>query len=103
MKQSFRFNLLFVLVFLVGLLVSGLFARKLLDEEARGQTANNASLMMESALAVRSYTIDVVQPLLSASNATDFKSASVPAFAATQTFKRLQIKYPDFVYREAVL
>jgi len=103
MKQSFRFNLLFVLVFLVGLLVSGFIARKLLDEEARGETVNNALLMMESALAVRSYTIDVIQPLLSASNATDFKSASVPAFAATQTFKRLQIKYPDFVYREAVL
>jgi two-component system cell cycle response regulator len=103
MKQSLRFNLLFVLVFLIGLLVSGVFARKLLDEEARGETVNNALLMMESALAVRSYTIDVVQPLLSASNATDFQSASVPAFAATQTFKRLQKKYPDFVYREAVL
>jgi serine phosphatase RsbU (regulator of sigma subunit)/anti-sigma regulatory factor (Ser/Thr protein kinase) len=103
MKQSFRFNLLFVLVFLVGLLVSGVVARKLLDERARGETVNNALLMMESALAVRSYTIDVIQPLLSASNATDFKSASVPAFAATQTFKRLQNKYPDFVYREAVL
>jgi diguanylate cyclase (GGDEF)-like protein len=103
MKQSFRFNLLFVLVFLVGMLVSGFFARKLLDEEARAETVNNALLMMESALAVRSYTIDMVQPLLSAHNATDFKSASVPAFAATQTFKRLQKKYPDFDYREAVL
>jgi len=103
MKQSSRFNLLFVMVFLVGLLVSGVFARKLLDEVAREETVQSALLMMASALAVRSYTIDEVQPLLSAGNATDFKSASVPAFAATQTFKRFKKKYPDFLYREAVL
>jgi protein-histidine pros-kinase len=101
MKQSYRFNLLFVVVFLVGMLVSGFFARRLLDEEARESTIRSALLMMESALAVRSYTIDEVQPLLT--NADSFKSASVPAFAATQTFKRFQKKYPDFHYREAVL
>jgi diguanylate cyclase (GGDEF)-like protein len=101
MKQSVRFNLLFVLVFLVGMLVSGFFARRLLNGEVREETVRSTLMLMESALAVRSYTIDEVQPLLS--NADSFKSASVPAFAATQTFKRFQKKYPDFQYREAVL
>jgi diguanylate cyclase (GGDEF)-like protein len=101
MKQSVRFNLLFVLVFLVGMLVSGFFARRLLNEEVREETIRSTLMLMESALAVRSYTINEVQPLLS--NADSFKSASVPAFAATQTFKQFQKKYPDFQYREAVL
>lgn len=103
MKYSIRLNLLFVLVFLAGLLVSGLIARKLLNEEVREETVQSARLMMESALAVRSFTIDEVQPLLSAGNKQHFQAASVPAFAATQTFKRFQKKYPDFQYREAVL
>lgn len=103
MQHSIRLNLLFVLVFLAGLLVSGFIARKLLNEEVHEETVQSALLMMESALAVRSFTIDEVQPLLSAGNERNFQSASVPAYAATQTFKRFQKKYPYFRYREAVL
>lgn len=103
MEQSVRFNLLFVFVFLAGLLASGFIARKLLYEEVREETVYSALLMMESALAVRGFTIDEVQPLLAATNETSFQAASVPAFAATQTFKRFQKKYPDYQYREAVL
>lgn len=103
MKHSIRLNLLFVLVFVAGLLVSGFIARKLLDEEVREETIHSALLIMESALAVRSFTLDEVQPLLAAANNERFQAASIPAFAATETFKRFQKKYPDFQYREAVL
>lgn len=102
-KRSVRLNLLFLSVFAAGLLVSSFVTRQLLDEEVREETVQSALLMMESALAVRSFTIDEIQPLLAAGNEHNFQSASVPAFAATQIFKRFREKYPDFEYREAVL
>lgn len=102
-KPRTRFNLLFVAVFLIGMLASGLIARQFLNQGARQETVRSALLMLESALAVRSYTIDEIQPLLSASNEHQFKPPTVPAFAATQTLRRLAEKYPDYRYREAVL
>jgi protein-histidine pros-kinase len=55
MKLRAKFNLIFVGVVALGIAVSGVIARNLLQDTAREEVMNNARLLMESALAVRAY------------------------------------------------
>src|SRR5215470_10752218 len=103
MGLRLKFNLVLSVVFLVGLAGSGYISYELLRRNAQDEVIRSAGLMMESALAIRAYTISQVRPLLEA-NATDrFLPQTVPAFAATETLSALQKKYPDYMYKEATL
>ena len=102
MSLRTRFNIVFIIIFLVGLSVSALIGRHLLQQSARDEIVREALLMMESAVSVRSYTVDEIKPLLDPLNAESFHPQTVPAFAATETFNRLKEKYPEYSYREAV-
>ncbi len=59
--------------------------------------------MMETALAVRGYTITQVRPHLDMQLMRAFLPQSVPAFAAAETMGELRKKYPDYFYKEATL
>jgi protein-histidine pros-kinase len=59
--------------------------------------------MMETALAIRGYTINQVRPHLDLQLMRAFLPQSVPAFAATETLTELRKKYPDYFYKEATL
>jgi HAMP domain-containing protein len=59
--------------------------------------------MMETALAVRGYTITQVRPHLEMQLMSAFLPQSVPAFAAAETMGELRKKYPDYFYKEATL
>ena len=63
----------------------------------------NAILILEGALVTREYTVEEVRPLLQPQLADKFLPQTVPAYAAHQTFARLNRKYPEYTYREAVL
>ncbi|HEY7140392.1 MAG TPA: DUF3365 domain-containing protein [Methylomirabilota bacterium] len=103
MGLRLKFNLVLLLVFLVGLGVAGWISRDLLIQNARDEVARNASLMMEAALAVRGYTINQVRPHLDMQLMRAFLPQSVPAYAATETLTELRKKYPDYFYKEATL
>ncbi|HEX2501389.1 MAG TPA: DUF3365 domain-containing protein, partial [Methylomirabilota bacterium] len=103
MGLRLKFNLVLLLVFLVGLAVAGWVSRDLLIRNAREEVARNASLMMETALAVRGYTINQVRPHLDLQLMRAFLPQSVPAYAATETLTELRKKYPDYFYKEATL
>lgn len=103
MGLRLKFNLVLLLVFLAGLGVAGWISRDLLIQNARDEVARNASLMMEAALAIRSYTINQVRPHLDLQLMREFLPQSVPAFAATQTLTEVRKKYPDYFYKEATL
>ena len=60
MGLRLKFNLVLVLVFLVGLGVAGWISRDLLIRNARDEVSRNASLMMEAALAVRGGLVPAV-------------------------------------------
>lgn len=98
-----KFNLVMLLVFAAGMGVSAWVAHRLLDNNARQETLHSAGLMMEAALAVRGYTVKQVKPLLEPLLAENFLPQSVPAYAATEIFNALRVKYPDFSYKEATL
>jgi HAMP domain-containing protein len=103
MGLRLKFNLVLVLVFLVGFAAAGVVSRHLLQENAREEVLRNARLLMDTALAVRSYTVDQIKPHLDPQLETVFLPQTVPAFAATETLSHIQKKYHDYSYKEATL
>ena len=103
MGLRLKFNLVLLAVFGVGLLASGYLSYSLLARNARDEVSRNAGLMMESALAVRAYTIEQVRPQLELQLMYTFPPQSVPAYAATETMNTLRKKYADYFYKEATL
>ena len=102
MGLRLKFNIVLVLVFGAGMAVSAWVSYELLQRNAKEEVLRNAGLMMEAALSIRGYTVSQVRPNLQEQQ-EKFLPQSVPAFAATETFKSLRKKYPDYSYKEATL
>ena len=103
MGLRLKFNIVLALVFAAGMAVSAWVSYELLQRNAKHEVLSNAGLMMEAALAVRGYTVQQVKPLIEYQLAEKFLPQSVPAYAASETFNALRKKYPDFMYKEALL
>ena len=103
MKLTLKFNLVLILVFSIGLAITALLSWNILQTNAKKEVTERAGLMMESALAVRGYTVSEIRPLLRLQMKKVFVSQSVPAYAATQTFNKLREKHPEYAYKEATL
>lgn len=103
MRIRTRFNIALAGVFALGFALSILVTYRVLLANAKDEVLRNAGMMMEAALAVRSYTIEEIKPHLDPMLDKVFLPQTVPAYSAVETFGRLQKKYPDFSYREATL
>ena len=103
MKLLLKFNLIFILVFLLGLLASSLLARSLLQQVAMDEVTDRARLLMEKANAVSSYTADQIRPLLDEQLKSRFLPQSVPAYSAHEVLATLQKVYPDYSFKSAML
>ncbi|RTL31139.1 MAG: DUF3365 domain-containing protein [Burkholderiales bacterium] len=103
MKLILKFNLAFLIVFLIGLAVSGYVARDLLQYNAQQEVLDTAGLMIEKADAVRSYTSKQVAPLLQTQMKYTFLPQSVPSFAAIEVLKGFSEKHPEFTFKTAML
>jgi HAMP domain-containing protein len=102
-KLLVKFNLVFIALFLLGIGASGYISWQLLQGNAREEIAENARQMMSVALAVRAYTIKQIGPLLKNQMIYSFLPQSVPAYSATEVLNELRQKYPNYVYKEALL
>jgi protein-histidine pros-kinase len=103
MKLIVKFNLVFVLVFLLGLAAAATVSDQLLQRNAREEIVLNARLVMESALAARAYTSTQVGPLLQTQMKYSFLPQSVPAYSANEIFDVVRKSFPEYAYKEAVL
>jgi protein-histidine pros-kinase len=103
MKLLIKVNLALVLAFGTGLATTGYLTNRVLQENAKREVFSHASLMMEAALAARSYTSKEIKPLLAARLEKEFLPQSVPSYAATQSFAKLHEIYKDYSYKEATL
>ncbi len=103
MSLRLKFNLSLLAVMALGLGVCGYFLHDLLQKNAREEVLHEAGLVMESALAIRAYTVDHVRPRLLKQLEEEFLPQTVPAFAATETLATLKKKYPEYNYKEATL
>lgn len=102
MGLRLKFNLVLLVVFLLGLAVSGYISYNLLHRNARDEVLRNAGVMMEAALSMRAYTVGQVRDKLRVVE-DEFLPQSVPAFSATEIMNQLRKKYPDYAYKEAAL
>ncbi|HXW63754.1 MAG TPA: DUF3365 domain-containing protein [Burkholderiaceae bacterium] len=103
MKLLLKFNLVFLLLFLVGIGACGYITRNLLQRNAQEEIGENARLIMADAIAVRGYTIGQIKPLLDTQMKYTFLPQTVPAYAATEVLNELRKKYPEYSYKEAML
>lgn len=102
MGLRLKFNLVLLLVFVVGLGVTGYVSHDLLHRNARDEVLRNAGVMMEAALSMRSSTVSQLRPLIPYSDEV-FHPQSVPAYSATEIMTSLRKKYADYSYTEATL
>jgi protein-histidine pros-kinase len=103
MSLFVKFNLILGLVFAVALVPAGLLSYRLLQANARAQVLENAGIMMQTALATRTYTNKQIKPLLAARLAEEFLPQTVPAYSATEVFNYIRESHPEYTYKEATL
>ena len=103
MKLLVKFNLLFLAVMLLGLGVSSLITRNLLQDNAKDEVVRQASLLMEKAQAVRGYTSGQITKLLQTQMKYEFLPQAIPSYSAVEVLGTLRSKYPEFAYKEATL
>lgn len=102
MGLRLKFNLVLMVVFALGLGITGTVSYELLHKNARNEVLNSAGLMMEAALSMRGYTVGQVRGHLRIVE-DEFLKEGVPSFAATTFMGLLRKKYPDYAYKEAAL
>ena len=105
MKLLAKFNLVFIVVFGVGMAILSYNAHTFLMTNARQQVLQQAELMSASASATMNYTDQQVSPLLEKSERykTTFLPQTIPFYAANTTFRLLRSSHPNYSLREAAL
>ncbi len=103
MSLFVKFNVILVLVFSAALVPAALLSDRLLERNARAQVIQNARLMLQTAMAARSYTTKQIKPLLAPRLAEEFLPQTVPAYSATEIFNYLRESHPEYTYKEATL
>ncbi len=103
MKLIWKFNLVLLGIFILGFAISGYVSYRVLQTNAREEVLQHARLMMEAALASRTYTNTQVKPLLETQLKYVFLPQTVPAYAATEQFNDLRKTHKDYAYKEATL
>lgn len=103
MRLETRFIWIIALCFCFGVSVAGYVSYRLESRQGDEDIKLKADMLLESSLAVRSYTTQDVAPVLSALQSGDFHAAQVPSYAAQGVMRRLAQKFPDYTYRESSL
>ena len=107
LKLGTQFTLVLTLIFIGGIILSGLTLSKAMQYKAEDEIATHAEILTQTMNAVRKYTSDRIAPLLKDRLETTptFISEVVPAFSAWKVFEnfRHQPEYRNFFYKEATL
>lgn len=105
MRLLLKFSLVFVLVFGAGLTCAAYLTKNFLRANAIDQAVHDAQLMMEAAMAMRTYTTAQIKPLLQREELRRkmFFAQTVPSYAATESVNYMHSKHPEYSYKEATL
>jgi len=98
-----KFNLILLAVFTAALVPATFFARSAMERNAQQQVLENAGILMQTALATRTYTSKQISPLLKPMLEENFIPQSVPAYSATEIFNYVRESHPEYSYKEATL
>jgi Protein of unknown function (DUF3365) len=102
MKLLARFNLIFLVVFGLGLTVTVWMANVFLRNDAKARVLTQAQLVMATTLATRTYTANQINPLLTKQQRRDskFLPQTVPAYSAIEVFNYLHQQNPAYAIRK---
>lgn len=107
LKLVTQFNLLLILVFIGGILISGFALSSVLQQRAQDEVTAKALILIQTMNAVRDYTSAKINPLLASRLETqpEFLPETVPAYAAREVFENIRKReeYNNFFYKEATL
>lgn len=111
MRIETRFGCIIAFCFLLGVSIAGYISYTLESRQARDEVTQKAQMLLETALAVRGYTVDEVAPVVKEAEAAHagegaagkFRAQQVPSFAAQGAMRRLTAHYPEYTYRETSL
>jgi HAMP domain-containing protein len=105
MKLLTRFNLLFIVIFGLGMAVSVWLANEFLQREAEDRVHAEAELIGETASATRQYAEQQIKPLMTKLQKRDatFLVQSVPTYSSIQVLQYLHNANPQYTYKDAML
>jgi protein-histidine pros-kinase len=98
-----KFNLVLLAAFVVGLALAAVVSYRVVRENARHEVAQEATIMMAAAGAVRDYTSKEIKPLLIDQLKVRFLPHVVSAWAAQTNMRTVSAQFPDYTYKEAAL
>lgn len=103
MGIKLKFNLVLLLVFSIGLLLSAYLLQVTLKENARDEVIHKARIMLQSAGSAAEYTVNEIQPLLAPQMQQVFLPQSISFYAAIQTTHAMAKNLPQYSYRAVAL
>lgn len=104
-KLGKKFTILLLVVFVWGIVFSGIALTSLLERNAENEISSKAYMLMGTLTSVRNYTQKAILPELIDKLETEFLPQVVSAYAAREVFEGLRENedYREFFYKEAVL
>lgn len=107
LKISTKINLFLMLVFIIGIALSGTVLSTVLQQRAQEEVVSKAQILIQTMNSVRKYTDTHITSLLEDELKTspEFIPETVPAFSAINVFENLRHDeaYKNFFYKEATL
>ena len=97
MKIGIKVTLSLIIVFIIGILVSGFVLANVLENKAQNEVDSKATALMAMNNSIRTYTNDRVQPLLLPKLDTqeEFIPDAIPTYAVRETFEYFR-NSPEF-------
>ncbi len=104
-KLGTKFNLFLMVVFIIGISLSGATLSTALEQRAEDEVTSQAAILMQTINAVRNYTQDHVNPLLAPRLETEsaFIPEAIPTFSVREVFEtfRKNEEYKNFFFKDA--
>jgi HAMP domain-containing protein len=104
-KIGTKFNLLLLVVFIIGVGLSGAALSKVLQQRAEYEMSAKANILMETVNSMREYTLEYVHPILKPKLETEsvFIPEAIPTYSVRTVFDIFRKKpgYENFFYKDA--
>jgi HAMP domain-containing protein len=103
MGLRLKYNIVLFLACFVGIAAATVVSYFIVQKTATEDIMQSISLLRSNAIAVRTYTVNSIDPLLSDNNDILFLPETVTSYAARTVFSIFQKQFPEFSYKEAAL
>lgn len=107
LKLNSKFNIIMFSVFFGAVILSSVAFSAILSRNAEYEVTSKATMLLQTMLSVRQYTLTQVNPELAPRLETEseFLPQTVPGYSAREIFEGLRTnpEYTDFFYKEATL